>query len=105
MSPAEQLADALLACRARHTPFDTAWQTALNGLVWPVDPVEAAQWRQAIVWARSEFADAYEHPHTVPGFVTRVLAREDLAGLSGRHLAQLAGAERPVRMLGVPVDP
>jgi hypothetical protein len=69
---------------------------------WPADTAEAAQWRQALTWARGEFEDAYERPASLPAYVERVLARP-VDGLDAGALARLAIADGPVSLLGAPV--
>lgn len=103
MSPAQQLADALLERRAAGIPFEFAWGVSLSEVQWPQDRVERGEWRQALAWARSEFQDAYDRPHSLPAFVQRVLQRPVEGALPGDALARLAAASGDLRLLGAPV--
>lgn len=103
VSPAQQLVEGLLVRRAEGIPFEFAWNVSLDEVRWPTDPAEHSQWRQALIWARAEFEDAYQNPEGVPAFVERTLALAP-EGLDARGLARLAvaGGER-VSLLGAHV--
>jgi len=59
--PPEQMRTLLEAAKRSRAPFDLAWETSMEHIVWPVSAREARSWRDMLNATREGWRATYEN--------------------------------------------